>query len=223
MSYIDTFEHEFLGFFGGLPVYHPLETISENPPDSADFNCDPTMLVIGGGGGEHPGLVLRRPDCAIAHFLTDWLEHYSHTLPPTNTATETIWYAPWDAFLDTALTTDDRVFLSFAGWTTQTYASFYERCTSSAMQTRYHPERDGFFETWVAACLGELILFALPDLVPDLARQLPRVHELVRPLLYCNVLTPPPGLPLPYGRVVVNGASVQGYNRWWSSKNAGGQ
>jgi hypothetical protein len=220
MSYIDTFDHEFVGFFGGLPVYHPLDTVSGNAPDSADFNCDPTMLVIGGGGGEHPALVLRRPDCAVAHFLTDWLEHYRHTLPLAENTTVELWYTPWDTFLDASLTSDDRIFLTFAGWNTQTYASFYQRCTSPAMQTPFEPTRDGVFESWVAACLGELILFAMPDMVPDLERHLPRARELVRPLMYLNILTPPPRLPLSYGRVAVNGTIQQGYNRWWPSESA---
>lgn len=33
MSYIDTIKHEFLGYFNGLPIYHPLENRQGNPWD----------------------------------------------------------------------------------------------------------------------------------------------------------------------------------------------
>src|SRR5688500_17361115 len=148
MSYIDTFAHEFVGFFCNLPVYHPLETINDNPPGSADFNCDPTNLVIGGGSGEHPGLVLQRPDCAVAHFVTDWLKQYTHTLPAPPDAEETIWYAPWDVFLEDAISTSSEQVFAFAGWDTRTYHEFYQRCCSSAMHTPYDPKQDGWFEWW---------------------------------------------------------------------------
>ena len=46
MSHIDSFKHELVGLFGGLPVYHPLEVID------GDFRCDPTQLLLGGGSGE---------------------------------------------------------------------------------------------------------------------------------------------------------------------------
>jgi hypothetical protein len=47
MSYIDSFRHEFIGFFAGLPVYHPLEVVV----DTANFSCTPQNLIMGGGSG----------------------------------------------------------------------------------------------------------------------------------------------------------------------------
>jgi hypothetical protein len=39
MSYIDTFDHELVGFFGGLPLYHPLEVVSgTSVPEPLFFN-----------------------------------------------------------------------------------------------------------------------------------------------------------------------------------------
>lgn len=43
MSYIDTFDHELVGFFAGLPVYHPL-VVHE---DATEFSCNPNQLLIG--------------------------------------------------------------------------------------------------------------------------------------------------------------------------------
>ena len=48
MSHIDSFKHEIVGLFGGLPVYHPLEDIN------GDFKCSTKQLVIGGGSGDQP-------------------------------------------------------------------------------------------------------------------------------------------------------------------------
>ena len=217
MSYIDTFDHEFVGFFGGLPVYHPLETIDSNLPNSADFNCDPTNLIIGGGDGEHPAFVLKRADCAVAHFVTDWLKRYAHTLPAPHDQQEAIWYTPWDKFLDTAIFVDSEAVFTFAGWDTRTYHNFYQRCCSDAMHTPYNEGHDGWFEWWVAACLGELILFSMPELVPTLEQILPKARTLIKPLLYTNILLPPPGAIVSYGRVRIDGQVVQGYSRWRQS------
>lgn len=217
MSYIDTFDHEFIGFFGGLPIYHPLTTINDNPPASADFNCNPSHLVLGGGGGEHPGLVLQRPDCAVAHFLAHWLSTYEHTLPALPEQQSSIWYQPWDAFLDQALSVpSDQVFV-FADWDVRTHHHFYERCCSSALFRPYRTENDGWFEWWLAACFGEVILFSLPQLFPLIDTALPDVRSYVTQPLYLNVLTPLPGMTTPHGRISPQGKIKQGVSRWWLS------
>ena len=61
MSHIDSYKHEIVGLFGCIPVYRPLEDISEPGDDDPqlDFGCTTEQLVIGGGPGEHLGLVLR--------------------------------------------------------------------------------------------------------------------------------------------------------------------
>lgn len=60
MSHIDSFKHEIVGLFGGLLVYHPLEDIQ------GDFVCTPKCLLIGGGSGEHPALVIESPLKAVS-------------------------------------------------------------------------------------------------------------------------------------------------------------
>ena len=72
MSYIDQFRHELVGMLGGLPVYRPLEDIvgDEDPAYTGEFSCTTCQLVIGGGGGEFPGLVVKKPVCAVATFLS---------------------------------------------------------------------------------------------------------------------------------------------------------
>jgi hypothetical protein len=68
MSHIDSYKHEIVGLFGSLPVYHPLEDIPEPATDQLqhDFGCTTEQLVIGGGSGEHSGLVFRDAQGAAA-------------------------------------------------------------------------------------------------------------------------------------------------------------
>src|SRR5690348_13967515 len=73
MSYIDTFDHEFVGFFVGLPLYHPTETVSAKR-HADEFGCTTGELVLGGGPGEYPALLVTDPGGAVLHFLHFWLE-----------------------------------------------------------------------------------------------------------------------------------------------------
>ena len=127
MSYIDTIDHELVGFFAGLLVYYPLDTITGNPPGSHDFNCNPRQLVVGGGGGEHPALALQRPDCAVAYFVDAWLEQKSDPNPQEMSDNLQALQATWETFVDDryAVAFDD--IWHFAGWSVPTYAEFYAR------------------------------------------------------------------------------------------------
>lgn len=215
MSYIDTFEHEFIGFFGGLPIYHPLEEVIGDSQAPASFSCNPNNLVIGGGEGEHPALVLERPDCAVVHFVTSWLKSSPKSLPDVEHVNESLWYAPWDDYIDDLLDVQSGEVFSFVEWDVKTYYNFYNRCISSRMFTPYEPGLHGWFEWWVAGCLGELIFFSLPDLVPNLPELLPQAYDIIQQPLYVNVVTPTPGVKIPYGRIRVNNQFTQGYSRWW--------
>ena len=62
MRYSDTFDNEFVGYFGGIPVYHPLEVVLATHDDNPrDFACGPENLLICGGRGEYPGIVVKAP------------------------------------------------------------------------------------------------------------------------------------------------------------------
>jgi hypothetical protein len=67
MSYIDTFDHELVGFFAGLPLYHPLEAVMGSGGD--EFGCTPLHLMLGGGDGEHPEVVLALRDLGVPVVL----------------------------------------------------------------------------------------------------------------------------------------------------------
>jgi hypothetical protein len=218
MSYIDTFDHEFVGFFGGYPIYHPLESVEGDPTNLADFSCTPSDLVLGGGGGEHPAVVLRRADCAVAQFVQYWLDDHNDETRLQRLRQSPLEVPAWEPFLDMACTIPSQSVLDFAGWNVQTYHDFYAACCSAMLYRPYHSERDGRFESWLAACLGELIFFAMPDLVPELTTLLPDAREHIHSALFLNVLTPPPGYQLPLGRKIVDGKAVWGNHRWWTDR-----
>lgn len=67
MSYIDTINHSYVGSFAGLPVYHPLEDL--DPEGVDEFSATPRNLVIGGGSGEHPGLVVKNMEVCVWKYL----------------------------------------------------------------------------------------------------------------------------------------------------------
>lgn len=214
MSYIDTIDHELVGVFAGLPVYHPLDTITGNPPNSRDFNCNPLQLAVGGGSGEHPGLVLQRPDCAVGYFIDLWLEQKSD--PNTQAMSDNLQalQATWKTFVDDL---DDVPFdeiWHLAGWSVSRYAQFYERCQSAGLCKPFDPQQDETFEYWLTASFGEFVFFALPDLVPDLSARLPDARAAIRQAFYVNILIPPPGYDLPYGRTEANGQVTWGNLRW---------
>jgi hypothetical protein len=198
VSYIDTIDHELVGLFAGLPVYHPLEMLAGDSSAPADFACTPANLVIGGGGGEHPGCVLLRPDAAVAAFISAWLAAVKNQeIAPESPVSDTI-AERWAQFVDTKRAVSRDVLL-FAGWSDRQYAAFCARCTSS---TLWHPfvSSDRNFDDWLIASLGEFVFFAMPDLVPALDENLPQARYHIRMPLYMNVLAPPRGYNLPFGR-----------------------
>ncbi len=204
MSYIDTFDHEFVGLFANIPLYHPLVAV-KGEPDDYDFGTNPKHLVLGGGSGEHPAVVLTRPDYAAALFVSDWLVKGKAVDAGKK----------WDAFLDGVLAKEPSEYLRFAGWNAKDHHDFYARCRSQALTTPYDEKKDGAFERWLAACLGEFVYFSMPDLIKGFERRLSGVRKCVREPVFMNVLGPTPGYPPLYGRIVKNGKLIWGHSRWW--------
>jgi len=201
LSYIDTFDHELVGFFAGLPVYHPLETVNHLPPDSDEFNCTPQNLIIGGGGGEHPAIIILRPDYAVAHFID--------RLPIELNKT-------YEQYLSEARV-DWAQILAFSGWSISHYHDFYMRCTSGALYHPFSGTEDSSLESWFIASIGEFILFSMPELFPDMEAKLPDLRSLAILPLYLNVLIPPPGYNLPFGRRMKEGQITWGQTRWFTA------
>ncbi|MFT8258506.1 MAG: hypothetical protein ACMZI2_04110 [Candidatus Symbiodolus clandestinus] len=81
MSYIDCFKHELLGYFNGLPINHPLEKIIGDGWGQYDFSATPENLILGGGSGEHPALVLHNLPALVAQYLLLAIENTENNFP----------------------------------------------------------------------------------------------------------------------------------------------
>ena len=206
MSYIDTFDHELVAFFAGLPLYHPLEQVSGSPDRPDEFACSPSELILGGGEGEHSAMILREPGMAVRHFLDGALMSRTSELP-----------AREQTFLDD--TPPAGQCLAFPGWSLEEMAEFAARFVAPGFVKPYHRERDGPLERWVACNLGEFVYFAMPELAAGTLAELPAAQARVSGPLFLNVLILPPGYRAPAGRYRdASGTVVWGNYPWASTR-----
>ncbi|MBI5930744.1 MAG: hypothetical protein HY862_15650 [Chloroflexi bacterium] len=211
MSYIDTFDHELVGFFGRIPVYHPL--VEHEGAGDGEFSCTPTQLVIGGGSGEHLGLVIPKPDAAVEWFISEWIDYIKEDSKfPEGISKDLL--ERWEKHLHKNLRLPKSI-LHYAGWSIETSHRFYEICTSRAFHRPFLPEQDRALENWLIASVGEFVFYAMPELAPTIETNYPDIRQHVKDFFYMNILLPPPGYPLPYGRKIVDGKVVWGNSRWW--------
>jgi hypothetical protein len=213
LSYIDTFDHEFVGYFGGIPVYHPLVDIPDGPDRREDFGCGPGHLVIGGGSGEHPAIVVLEPSVVVISFIHAWREELERLYPDEyqslRPTAETLPAAPVRWHPD-----DWWGVLDFAGWAVKDYVKFDDRCKSRAFRRPFDPDKDGLLEAWLASSVGEFILLAMPELCRDLTDQLADLRDRVGCFpLYENILLVPPGYRV-WGRRERNNQVMWGNSAW---------
>jgi hypothetical protein len=206
MSYIDTFDHEYLGDFAGIPLYHPTEVV-EGKGDR-DFSCDPNNIVLGGGCGEHRGLVFHHLSCLAIRYV-------AHTIPDADETVTIHDYFKGFPIMD-YLNFEYSSLFEYAGWSVSDFHSFYERCSSSALNLPFDAKDSLSFEDWLAISIGEFIWFSLPDLIQDLD-PVRVLHPDLKPLAW-NVLIPPPGYPKKYGRKSNENGVVWGYVRFQPRK-----
>lgn len=213
MSYIDTFDHEFVGFFGRLPVYHPLVVHTD---DDDGFSCSPDNLVIGGGSGEHPAVVLASAERAVASFVLDWMEdaNKDHNRLTGDVKTNMEAWDLWSIDRLDEVTISQALIFEHRRWNVERYHGFFEMCCSPAMHTPLKPGIS--LEEWLLASFGEFILLTMPELVPNLEVHLAGLRNVAYPL-YTNILLPPPGYRVFAGRRVINGKLVYG-QRWFPSE-----
>ena len=188
MSHIDSFKHEIIGQFGSIPVYHPLEEIN------GDFKALPEHLVLGGGSGEHPAMVVKGPEQAVALFLKNRLEPLlnpelsENRFPLKKVAA--VWLEKIKPHLPENL---DEVYV-FYQWTEENHKEFYEYCQLPALPNSYWR---GDFKEWLALSFGEFIFFAMPELAGELMDVLgsdPYRH--FRHVYYNNIGIIPPNMPV---------------------------
>ena len=150
-----------------IPLYRPLVEVGGRL-DAYDFGCSPEHLVLGGGSGEHPALVVSDLRAPVAHFLSHWM--LART-PEEDGGMEVVGKLIQDAGGDVAEWEPDPgpaappgpggEFLHFAGWGADDYHAFGVRCRSAAFLTPFAPG-EGALENWLAASLGEFAFFSPP-------------------------------------------------------------
>lgn len=200
MSHIDSYDHEYIGQLGYLPIYRPLETIKSDKWGSYDFGAHPGNLVLGGGSGEHPGLVVHKLESLVAKFLYDQL---------TEEDDEIIAKADRDYLFDLIYT--DEIF-EFCEWSIDHYVSLKEMAQSLAFLTPLSENEK--VEDWLAKSLGELIFFSLSELNPEHEKLSGIFSPFEITWTMRNVTCVPPGYPACGGRRVIDGKLYWGLHRW---------
>ena len=192
MSYIDTIEHELVGYLNGLPIYHPLETVDTKKWGSYDFSCSPQNLVIGGGAGEHPALVIHNLEYLVIGFLLaafdkiitikEEKKYYCDFESPSEELIES---------LNEMLSQTDSECLEFCGWSMKNIKEFVELAKSPLHSTPLLEDKDS--EEWIKDSIGEFIYYSLPELNPlqDDILKLPDMKKSVGYWMV-NVTCPPP-------------------------------
>lgn len=200
MSYIDCYDHEYIGHLGYLPIYHPLEEIKGEAWGGYDFSATPKDLVLGGGCGEHPGLVVHKLESLAAKFLYDQItEKEAASLPQEER----------DYVVD--LCHMDNLF-EFCGWSVRHYAALTKMASSDAFMAPLG--EDEAVEEWLGKSLGELVCYSLEELNPEHNRLVRIFSDFPIRATMRNVLCPPPGYPTVGGRRLEEGNVKWGLHRW---------
>lgn len=204
MSYIDTFDHEFVGFFAGLPLYHPLVDVPGTQVPE-EFSCSRTQLILGGGDGEHPALIVADAESVTLNFLSMWLRLMD--IPHERVPQEVF------AVLDNAA--PPWQCLQFADWDIETYDRFYHRCVSASFPSPFLREKHGSLEDWIVGSIGEFLYFSLIELSATARSKVPALIGIVQTPIFFNVLIAPPGYKVLAGRYHNElGEVVWGNYRW---------
>ena len=179
MSHIDSYAHQLVGYLAGLPVYRPLVDIVGDE-DFGDFSCKAGQLVLGGGSGEWPGLVLEKPETAVATFLVLCEE-------------EAVADRGWLDLVDGKAF--ERGALRHYNWRTEDHARFYTLCQSEALPDPFDDEADYSFEQWLLATFGQLVFHAFPEMASELMDQLDDPWTALKHNHFNNILLPVPNAP----------------------------
>ena len=189
MSFIDCFGHEYVASFAGIPVYHPLQAIK------GDFEAGPDTLLLGGGSGEHPALVVRNLEHVAAFYVDECLEEACDPFDPEEIIGRS-------KILSDPCTPYEC--LDFMHWNVETYAQFFHECCAPTLAYPYNKDEYGYLERWLVLNFGKLLCLSLPDLVPALEGDMKEAWDFCksRPSSdwRSNFASQPPGFAVPGGR-----------------------
>lgn len=201
MSYIDCFDHEYIGQIGYLPIYHPTEIIKGENYSNEDFSATPDNLVIGGGSGEHPAIVLKNIECMVARYLYHFLDDESckKLSEEEEKYIEGLYFSK-----------ENYEILEFCGWSTRNYVGL-EKLFNSEFINKY--KEDHYAEDWLIRNVGELVYFSLPELNPENDKLHDIFDRFSIGAKYGNILCTPAGYPPCGGRYMKNGRAFFGKHR----------
>lgn len=199
MSHIDSFKHEIVGFFGYLPVYHPLEDIE------GDFFCTKKQLMLGGGSGEHTALVIDSPLFAVAYFLNQELSSLKDKKFKAKHYPLKKKIDQWSAIIEPFLDREPKDIIKYYDWDAQRHENFHEMCRSSALPNQLQDEN---FEEWFVLGIGEFVFFSMPDLASEIMNKLCEPYKYFRHMYYNNIMVIPPNFP-----VYANGGNAFCFSR----------
>ena len=156
MSYIDTIKHELVGYINGLPIYHPIESTEKADWGDYDFACTPENLVIGGGAGEHPALVMHRLGSLVALYILFCIKKNSEYFPDTFIAPpeETI-----DHLNEIAFYMGET--LEFCSWSMTEIRDFVELAKSPLHATPLLEKQAP--EEWLKLSVGEFVYYFIME------------------------------------------------------------
>jgi len=157
MSAIDNSKHWRIGMLLGVPVYQLLEDnhslVHRNPQDRHQIPkhligavVPKGTIVVGGGSGEHPAIVLYDPSHCVARYLEFRLQTGQLKADPELKAA----CANMQGDLQT---------IEYCNWTNQNHLDFQKRC--AWLSDRYKDRLT--FEGWLMMSVGEFIFQAIPS------------------------------------------------------------
>jgi len=180
MSHIDSFKHQRIGSFGYIPVYRALQEID------SDFRCKEGHLILGGGSGEHPAMVLKDPLAAVARFIDSEIDNLD-----LSEGMLRLWKTSYQVYIKW----DSREIVEFYEWGIKTYHDFFKLCVDGDLPNRYY-QKDISIETWLILGLGEFVFFAMPELAPEIIGLLSEPYKYFKHVSYNNILLHPPNMPV---------------------------
>jgi len=182
MSHIDSFKHQLVGYFFGLPVYLPLEDIN------GDFQCTTRQLLIGGGSGEHPALIVKNPLACVAMYL----DENKVELKLSNREEEEL-----EALYKPYLSWETEEVLDFCEWDIKVYHEFYKRCRTKRSLNSYRSYEHISFERWLIMGFGEFFFFSMPQHAIELIDKIDvKYKKRFFYMRYNNILLIPPNMPV---------------------------
>lgn len=195
MSFIDTIEHSHVGSFMDISIYHPLVSTTDND----DFLVTRKNLLIGGGSGEHPALILKDIDVCVWMFLDACFDLETHEADEIKSARK-----GWQKISDNYNSSSEN--LDFISWSLEQLVQFSNRVKKKAKkELKYYQKKDEILsysiEMLINIMIGEFVFFSGKSLISEELNDYinNNLHDnIVRPI-FCAVVVQPKGYPT-YGR-----------------------